>query len=262
MVSPDLLAAKVLTSADKFECRFHLESSEDSVSWSILRSFYEARCLHLLARLITGREVTEEPVLFLWGLVQTDDRMTLWPLLRAARERFEVGRIPAGRPYSEPDAMVLVDGQFLAIIECKVKSPNSVILPGPRTNEQSLTLDETIAIYSDATNRMLDLERAAKAPRLMGQLLRYAILGQYQASLCSPRTDFFLCNLTRAGECNDTFEEFHRIVRPEFKHRVTHLHWEHLYPLAGLAGRRLAPLRKYMLTKTVNLRPMFRLSYF
>ena len=81
------------------------------------------------------------------------------------------------------------------------------------------------------------------------------------ARLDSPTTMPYLANLTRQGYENDTFERFFPLVRPQYADRAVHLFWEQLFVLAGLSGGRLRRLQQYLLTKTANLRPAFRLGY-
>ncbi len=217
--------------------------------------------LHLIARYITGRDIHTEPTLYLWGLKQTDDLFPPWDLLIAARERFEVGKISQDRPFSEPDGALVIPGNVLIIVESKFTSPNTFITDGPRKTAQSLTKDEVLTIYQDETNHIIDPAKARATPVLMAQLYRYAILGQFMASLAGPGTEFYLCNLTRAFHENQSFEAFARLVRPEYQHRVCHLRWEDLFILAGLAGGRLRRLQEYLLKKTANLKPAFTFGY-
>src|SRR5262249_22701918 len=102
----------------KFEKhRFGYERSEDCLTWNVFRSMQEARCLRDVLRLITGLEVEEEPLLFLWGLSMSDDLLQPWDLLLEARRRFE-SALPVRRAATEPDAALYVPRRVLALIEC------------------------------------------------------------------------------------------------------------------------------------------------
>lgn len=262
IVSPKLLTDRIIHHAFKFESwRFGNERGEDALTYNVLRSFQEAGALHLVARLFTGTEVTEEPRLFLWGLELTGDTLEPWDLLIAARERLEHS-LPVKRALTEPDCALFSEGKFLVLCEAKFTSENPVYMRGPRKDDQSLTLDELVAIYSDPGFAMLDDAKVAAADRIEYQAFRNVRFCELMARLDSPTTRPYFVNLTRHGAENDTFEHFFRLVRPGYAAHVRHVFWEQLFTLAGLVGSRLNPLRRYLLTKTAGLRPAFNLGYY
>ena len=95
------------------------------LSFNVFRSFQEARCLHLVARFLTGQDIDAEPRLFLWGLELTDDSLQPWDLLIAARQRFE-SHLPVKRPATEPDIALFQPSRFLILCEAKFCSENPV----------------------------------------------------------------------------------------------------------------------------------------
>jgi len=261
IVSPKLLADRIMKHKFKFESgRFGNERGEDAISYNVFRSFQEANALNLVASLFTGTEVTTQPRLFLWGIEMIDD-LQPWDLLIAARERFEKS-LPVKRPATEPDIALFMPGKFLLLCEAKFTSPNPVYIRGPRKDAQSLTLDELIAIYRDPSLVMLDDAKVETANPVAYQLFRNLRFAEYMAKLDSPTTAAYLCNLTRLGTENATFEGFFRLVRPEYASRVRHVFWEQLFVIAGLVGKRLNHLQRYFITKTERLRPAFHLGYF
>jgi hypothetical protein len=105
IASPELFARRIVGHPFKFEShRLGLERSEDTLSWNVFRSFAEAGELAKIAQAITGEALPYEPHLYLWGISASDNDFTSWPLLIAARERFE-GNLPVERPLTEPRAI-------------------------------------------------------------------------------------------------------------------------------------------------------------
>lgn len=260
ILEPDLVT-RVIRHPGKFEShRLGYEKSEDAVTLNVFRSFQQAGCLNEIARLVTGLEVEDEPDLFLWGLnLSADDALPVWPLLQAARRRFE-SALPVKRPATEPDIGLFLDGHYLALIEAKLTSPNTFYHAGPRKDAQSLTKDELLTLYHDEVCHILDMEEATASDAAAYQMWRNTVFAEWMAHHAKPGTRAYFCNLVRAGCELDSFEHFHRIVRPEFAHRVTRLRWEDLYLLAGLHGDRLLRLKEYMAAKTANLQPAFLLA--
>jgi hypothetical protein len=257
ILARELLATKIIGSPHKFEShRLGLEKSEDMATFNLYRSFQEAGHLNYIARLITGLAVEEEPRLYLWGLDLTDDSCRPWDLLQAARERFE-RKLPVRRPLTEPDAAMLLEGHYLILNEVKLCSPNPVYGDGPRRDSQSLTKAELLNIYSDLACPMMDMEKARAADAVAYQLVRNLQFASWMAAHAVPGTKGFFANLVRRGYELETFQQFTELVRPAFRGRVTQIHWEDMFVLAGLAGGKLLRLQEYLLTKTVNLQPAF-----
>jgi len=249
------VAIRIASHEFKYECRFHLEKSEDALTFNTFRSFMEARYLNYLGRYITGLDIAEEPRLFLWGIEQ-DEALTPFELLIAARKRFE-SHLPVQRPMTEPDIMLYLPGHFLVLAEAKFTSPNPVYTPGPRQDAQSLTVDELLAIYDDPLCLMIDMERARRAGSIAYQMFRNCQFASWMAHYATPGTRPYFANLTRRGHENDSFNAFTQLVRPEFIGQVNHIFWEDLWVIAGLAGGRLSLLQEYLLRKSSNLLPAF-----
>jgi hypothetical protein len=225
-------------------------------TFNLYRSFQEAGHLNYIGRLITGLDIEEEPQLYLWGLNLTDDSCRPWDLLQAARERFE-RRLPVKRPLTEPDAAIFLPGHYLILNEIKLCSPNPVYRDGPRKNAQSLTKKELLNIYSDLACQMLDMEKAQAADAVAYQMFRNFQFSSWMAYHAEPGTQAYFANLVRRGYELHTFQQFSELVRPEYRGRVSQIHWEDMFVLAGLAGGKLLRLQEYLLTKTVNLQLAF-----
>jgi len=262
IVSKDVLTEGIIPHPFKFESgRFGSERGEDALTFNVLRSFQEAEALHLVASLFTGQEIVKQPRLFLWGIELTGNSLEPMELLIEARKRFE-SRLPVARPSTEPDLALYEPGHYIVLCEAKFTSPNPYYVRGPRKDAQSLTLDELVHIYTDATSRVLDEAKVEQADRIGYQLFRNIRFAEYMANLDSPWTVPYFVNLTRHGAENDTFEAFFRLVKPQFRNQIRHVFWEQLFALAGLTGKRLAPLQRYFLLKTEGLRPAFNHGYF
>ncbi|MBY0232267.1 MAG: hypothetical protein K2W96_23555 [Gemmataceae bacterium] len=254
------LLQRIIRHPGKFESwRMGNERSEDCLTFNVFRSFQQAGCLNVIGRLITGLEVEAEPQLFLWSLTLTDDSLTPWPQLVAARSRFERS-LPVNRPATEPDVGLLLDGVYLALIECKLGSPNTFYTEGERKDAQSLTKSELLTIYHDRqTSRILDLEKAKASEAVAYQMWRNTVFSEWMAAKSAPGTRAYFTNLVRAGSEIESFEHFFQLVRPEYAGRVTRVRWEDLFILASIYGNKLLRLRRYLAEKTLNLRPAFQL---
>lgn len=259
IVANKLFATKLLGNPFKFEShRFGFENSEDCISWNVFMALREARCLREVARLITGRPVSKEPRLFLWGL-DTDHDLQPWDFLVAARKRFE-SKMPVKRPATEPDIALHIPGEILILIEAKVASANTWYEEGARKNNQSLTKAELLDIYQDLFLKILDVSKAREAPRVFYQLWRNMIFAEWMAMYEGQGAKAFHASLTRAWCENESCSEFSQLIRPGYEDRFAHVFWEDLFVLSGLKWRKLNRLQLYMLTKTISLEPAFLLG--
>lgn len=260
IVAPDLFQQKLRRNPHKFEThRFGYEKSEDALTWNVFRSLQEAGCLHEVSRLITGLDIREEPILYLWGLNMTDDSLRLWNLLRDARRRFE-SALPVKRPGTEPDIGLHLPGNYLILIEAKFTSSNTYYANGGRKDAASLTKDELIDIYHDPNLQILDPNKAKEAELVYYQLWRNLIFAEWMAREDSMFTQAYHANLVRAGYEHNGANQFSQLVRPEFADRFARITWEQLFVLASLHWRDLTRMIEYMIGKTAGLAPAFQLD--
>lgn len=258
IASPVQFGTRVLQHPFKYEShRLGLEKSEDTLTWNVFRSLQEAGQLAALVERITGEQSAVEPDLYLWGIRLTDDEFEAWPLLIAARERFE-RQLPVERPYTEPDIALHLPGRYLILIEAKFTSPNTYYEPGPRKDAKSLTFDELLGRYTDPALQILAPEQARREPRVYQQLWRNTIFAEWMALADHPGTKAYHCNLVRDGEELTTEPEFRRLISPAFQDRFHRITWEQIYHLAAGCDR-LKTMRRYLVNKTAGLRPAFRL---
>jgi hypothetical protein len=257
IAAPELLGGRVVGHPFKYDSKqFGLENSEDALTWNVFRSLQEAGRLGDVARFITGLDHAEEPCLYLWGLCLANDALEPWPLLVAARRRFE-SRLPVDRPKTEPDIALHLPGRYLILIEAKFTSPNPVYKIGPRRDPQSLTLGELLDVYADESLRILDFEKAKTVERVHYQLWRNMVFSEWMANADGSGARGYHTNLTRMGCEEDACAEFRRLVRREFADHFVHIRWEDIHRLA--AGRQgLGRMREYLENKTAGLLPAFR----
>lgn len=258
IAAPDLFQQNIIGHPFKYEThRFGLEKSEDALTWNVFRSFQEAGCLAMIGELLTGQSSAIEPHLYLWGLELTEDRFEPWPLLIAARRRFE-SNLPVVRPLTEPDIALHLPGRYLVLIEAKFTSRNTFYQPGPPQDSQSLTLQELLDIYDDGQLTILDRRRARAAPRVYYQLWRNTVFAEWMARSDHPRTKAFHVNLVREGSEQDSARRFRELVADGKQDHFRQVTWESLYRAID-DHRQLQTLRRYLETKTAGLKRAFQL---
>jgi hypothetical protein len=255
-----LFGQRLVGHPDKFDTEWLIaENSEDTLSWNVFRSFQEAGALGTLATEVFGLPGAAEPQLYMWGLKLSDDSLSLWPLLAAARRRFE-SNLPVKRPPTEPDIALYVPGQYLALIEAKFMSDNTDCWAGrPRGREDSLTFEELLNIYWDPSLQLLDLAKAKSGKRLYYQLWRNMIFAEWMSREDSPTTKAYHFNLVRERREEKSAAEFHELLCDGFRDRFRRITWELIYELAKRSGPKLDRLCTYMETKTASLRKAFRI---
>src|SRR5262249_27550309 len=158
----------------------------------------------------------EEPRLYLWGLCQSNDTLEPWPVLVAARERFE-SSLPVERPLTEPDIALYLPGRYLILIEAKFTGANPACEDGPRRDGKSLTKDELLDIYQDPTLQILDVDWAKRAKKVYYQLWRNMVFADWMAHTDGLGTRAYHANLTRAGHEAESCLHFLQMLRPGFE---------------------------------------------
>ena len=222
----------------------------------MFRSFQQAGCLGTLAAEVFGLPTDVEPELFLWGINLNNGSFSSWELLKDARTRFE-SNLPIKRPLTEPDIAIHVSGHYLALIEAKFTSQNGMYFNGRRDTIHSLTKEELVSIYSDASHLLLNVKEAQKRQRIHYQLWRNTVFAEWMARQDNETTQAYHFNLVRAGQDKDSAEEFHGLVSDGFKNRFRQVTWEMIYEHAVTQGPKLAGLCEYMREKSANLQKAF-----
>src|SRR5438132_6646675 len=124
IVRPDLVRAIALPKGMKAEShRLGYEMSEDALSWNVFVSLAVAGKLRHVAEHLTGRTLSSEPNLYLWGCrIDTEhgEYAPYEPLLRV-RNTLE----PDIHTFvTEPDIMLVAEGEMVISIEAKFGSGN------------------------------------------------------------------------------------------------------------------------------------------
>jgi hypothetical protein len=146
----------------------------------------------------------------------------------------------------------------LVLIEAKFTSPNTFYERGERKDDQSLTMDELLAIYQDPDLRLLDTEKAKCRDRVAYQLWRNTILAEWMAMRDSSATKAYHINLVREGYEEASAREFGELLRAEHAERFRRATWEEVHRWAVLQSPAIDRLCEYMDQKTAQLTKAFR----
>jgi len=166
---------------------------------------------------------------------------------------------PVERPLTEPDIALHLPGRYLILIEAKFTSPNTYYVPAKRAKPSDLLLAELVDLYQDPGLQMLDVEKAARAPRVYQQLWRNLTFAEWMGRQDQPRTKAYHVNLIRQGYDQASADEFSGLVRAEFLDRFQQITWESIYKTVADAPS-LITLRRYLERKTAGLRPAFQIG--
>ena len=269
IVAKDLAEEVALKSGAKAEShRLGYEMSEDALSWNVFVSLAVVGKLKDAASFLTGRDVTTEPELYLWGRridVLGRDRGRFEPLWDV-RERLEKDIHTFN---TEPDVMLVVADEIAICIEAKFASGNSL------ASEHEVRVGEKPIARSDLFERYLQdstkaSTRAAIRPNpgqstLHSQLFRNLVF----ASEMAPR-DWHVVNLVsrtqhalgtdnpRSSFANPT-SEILSCLSSDSQSRFTYRTWEELYVKLVKDTVELSDLAHYMRTKSAHYRPAFNL---
>jgi hypothetical protein len=133
IVEPDLAGDIAMKPGAKAEAhRLGYEMSEDALSWNVFVSLAVAGKLKKAGEWFTGRRLSSEPELYLWGKridpidVKNNERGT-YEALQGVRDNLEVG---IKRFVTEPDIMLVVKDEMVICIEAKFGSGNSLAHEG------------------------------------------------------------------------------------------------------------------------------------
>lgn len=261
IVDADFFMTHLRHHPSKFEShRFGHENSEDAVTWNVFRSFQKGELLQKIAALATGRKVTQEPELYLWGLRIEHDKVgqECEEGLANARKRFE-SHLPVNRPLTEPDIMLYEPGAYLVLIEAKFTSANGIYKKGPRRRSSDLTLEELLSIYSDPALTCLDCKLASSRKQVAYQLWRNMIFAEWIAREDGCGTEPYHANLVRQGLEVQSAAEFHTLLSPDRRHCFRQITWEQIYQIAKDNCRELDRLCRYMEDKTASLARAFQI---
>jgi hypothetical protein len=247
-----IIGRAMLKSVSKVErWRLGFETSEDALSWNVFVGLYALKGLAEVFEALTGMVPLREPELYLWGN-RMDADCTPWPDLHEVRTVLENGvAIP-----TEPDIMLRVPGQAIALIEAKFGSPNSS-LAGKKGRFGSVT--EFLKRYRCKEGAADPLNRkwisGQQDERVLEQLCRNAIFARW---LASEREQPFVINLVKRAARNDE-----QLFRQHLSENGVQFHvraWEDICVLSAVQREQASTLRRYLENKTLNLLPAFDLQ--
>jgi hypothetical protein len=269
IVGPDLVRAIALPKGMKAEAhRLGFEMSEDALSWNVFESLALAGKLREATEFLTGRNLRSPPHLYLWGR-RTDDpdgHHKIYEPLRRVREKLE----PDIRTFvTEPDIMLVAEGELLVCIEAKFGSGNplahdSAPKEGEKPTSRVGLLDRYVGDRtSERTKRIVRHEKIGPKPR--SQLLRNVVF----ASEMAEETPWHVVNLvssTQVGSDDerksyaDPTDEVCGYLHPDYRHCFTFRTWEKLHAAVISGDPKLASLDEYLHNKSAHYRRAFALD--
>lgn len=259
-IRPDLAREVALGSVEKAEShRLGYEMSEDALSWKLRQA----------AQFLTAREVRAEPDLYLWGeLVDVKGaRRTRFAPLDAVRARLER---EVRKFKTEPDVMLVLEGELVISIEAKFSSGNplayeGIVEAGQKPADRAGLLRRYVDQSGAETQSFIDPDGMGDV--LHSQLFRNVIFASEMASSC----DWHVVNLVSKTQWNYgkdserySYENPAPAVRPylrqDHKHCFSFRAWEGLHKTVIRGVPELAKVDTYMRSKSARYRPAFELN--
>jgi hypothetical protein len=248
--------------------RLGYEMSEDALSWNVFVSLAVAGHLKDATNLLTDRSLSREPDLYLWGK-RIDPR-------GRERARFEPlwdvrGLLERGIHSfnTEPDIMLVVEGEMVICIEAKFASGNSlahdrVVREGEKPTSRQALMERYLGQSTKASTRAAIFANSAAA-KLHSQLFRNLVFASEMApkewhvvNLVS-RTQHQRGKETALSSFADPTCDVLSYLSPESQSRFTYRAWEDLYGELIKDNTELAALDRYMRTKSAHFRQAFEL---
>ena len=272
IVRPDLARTLALAKGMKAEShRLGYEMSEDALTWNVFVSLAMAGTLREVAQWLTGRDVTGEPQLYLWGRrvdLTGGDHEEYDPLCQV-RDKLENG---IRRFVTEPDIMLVVEGEMLVCIEAKFGSGNPLAHDGIESDgEKPTSVDGLLKRYlgegaTEATRRVVQHGRIGT--RLHSQLFRNIVFASEMAG--RRQTPWHVVNLVKATERGtrdvghyahaEPTDDVRSYLHPDSQHCFTYRTWEQLHGDLIAGDSDLAELDGYLRDKSAHYRPAFELG--
>ena len=273
-IRPDLAREIALWSVEKAEShRLGYEMSEDALSWNVFVGLAEAGKLRHAVRFLTGREVKAEPSLYLWGeLIDLKEckRERFQPLdaVRARLER-DIKRFK-----TEPDIMLVMDGQLVICIEAKFSSGNPLAHDGKvESGQKPADRVGLLRRYLDraGTETKQIIVRDSMGKMLRSQLFRNVIFASEMASSMASGCDWHVVNLVSKTQWKNRIDsERYSFLDPEEDVRC-YLHqdrrhcfgfrtWEGLYETLIKNDAALGQLNAYICSKSARYDRAFLLQ--
>jgi hypothetical protein len=270
IILPDLVRAIALPKGMKAEAhRLGYEMSEDALSWNVFVSLAAAGKLRDVGQFLTGRSLRSEPHLYLWGrridLVHGDHGP--YSALLKVRDRLERG---IHTFVTEPDIMLIAEGEMVISIEAKFGSANPLAYEGKDKEGQKPTSRVGLLTRylgsntSDLTKQIV--RRNQIGASLHSQLFRNVVF----ASEMAGKVPWHVTNLvssTQRRARNDARNSFadpteavRSYLRPDWQHCFTYRTWEGMHAALIRDNADLGGLNSYLRGKSAHYRRAFDLS--
>lgn len=268
-----------LNSAEKAEThRLGYEMSEDALTWNVFVGLARARKLRQATKVLTGRDVYSEPILYLWGkpidVENPNPAAEVFEPLRRVRDSLEKS---IGKFKTEPDAMLVVPGSLVVCIEAKFGSGNTLAHGAPdapiKPGEKPVDRERLLAQYLDSdktppeTKRVIERNQILAAKEFHSQLFRNIVFASAMAS----GEEWHVVNLVsetqrrngkKSANCSfdDPKVDVQSYLREENKKCFTFRTWEGLYSKLIKGDGNLSELDDYLRTKSAHYIPAFALA--
>ena len=269
-IRPDLARSIALGSVEKAEShRLGYEMSEDALSWNVFVSLAEAGKLRQTALFLTAREVRAEPELYLWGeLVDvTGAKRSRFGPLDTVRARLEHD---VRKFKTEPDVMLVVEGQLVICIEAKFSSGNPLAYEGAVDAGQKPS-DRAGLLYRYFDRSGTETQRSIDRDGMVGALHSQLFRNVAFASEMANGREWHVVNLVSATQWRfrkdsgrysftDPESAVQSYLRQDHKQSFTFRTWEGLHKSVIHGVPELAKLDAYLLSKSARYRPAFELN--
>lgn len=263
----ELVRAIALPKGMKAEAhRLGYEMSEDALTWNVFVSLAATGKLREAAQLLTGRRLQSEPQLYLWGrrINDTDGKHALHQGLREVRERLE----PDIHTFvTEPDIMLVAEGEMLICIEAKFGSGNPLADENPtKSGDKPSSRAGLLKRYlgdatSDQTKHRILTDKIGST--FHSQLFRNVVFASEMAGDMPWHVVNLVSSTQAVGPNNSTKSyvdptaDVCGYLHPNFAHGFTYRSWETLYAAAIAGDSDLADLDEYFQNKSAHFRRAF-----
>ena len=247
--------------------RLGYEMSEDALSWNIFVGVAEAGKLRGAIYVLTGKEVRGDPKLYLWAqLIDiANGSLEAYAPLSEVRRRLEPD---IKKFHTEPDVMLVAEGELTVCIEAKFGSGNPIAHNKTvKAGEKPVNSDELVARYYDKAGSRTKQSIVVEGIKgtFHSQLFRNVVF----ASEMADRGEWHVVNLVSTSQLRDEpkslaysfvdpTEQVRAYLSSGLAQNFTYRSWEGLYRELIEPDPDLLSLRSYMKSKSAHFAPAFQ----